>query len=188
MIAPTFSILCGRLRLSYLPLSLVLGLASVGCKDEGTDAPDGGNGAMGMVDARPADGPGAGSCPTGGGEASVGACLVARFAGTYTLMAAAGSHARGTLTIAPDGAVDYDTGNQLAIADHAGVYDRLMCCNRVSIEMKQRPDNDRAQAADARRRLDLFTASAAAGAPVVRFEYYPNYPSTQGKVDLQVVR
>lgn len=127
-----------------------------------------------------------GTCPTGGGEASVGACLVAAHAGTYTVTASTGAHQRGSVVVAEDGAIDYDTDLQFAVDDQAGVYDRLDCCQRISVEMEQRPDKDTSLAPDARHRVDLFLSSSTVGSDVVRFEYYPNWPSENGKVVLDV--
>lgn len=126
-----------------------------------------------------------GQCATGGGEASVGACLVAQYAGTYDVTATSGTHARGTVTIADDGAVDYDEGLSFSIDEYQGVYDRLECCMRISVEMNPRADND-AAVADARHRVDVFTDSATTGGAVTSFEYYPNWPSETGKVVLDV--
>lgn len=129
---------------------------------------------------------GGGECMLGGGEAPVGPCLVAMHAGTYTVQATAGAHARGTIVLDADGSVDYDEGLNFPIADFEGVYDRLECCMRISVEMNQRPDNDKTLDPTARHRVDIFLSSSAPGSDVVRFEYYPNWPSDQGKVDLDV--
>jgi hypothetical protein len=125
-------------------------------------------------------------CSTGGGEASSGACLIAKYAGTYNVTASSGSHGRGTITIADDGAIDYDAALQFAAEDFQGVYDRLECCMRISVEMNPRADNDAALAMGARHRVDVFTSTSELAAPVVRFEYYPNWPSEAGKVALEV--
>lgn len=129
---------------------------------------------------------GSGGCEVGGGEISVGPCLVAAHAGTYAVTAAIGAHTRGSITIADDGSVDYDTDLQFPISDYEGVYDRLDCCQRISVEMKQRPDNDTGLAPDARHRVDVFTDSSTVGSAVVGFDYYPNWPAEQGKVHLDV--
>ncbi|MFN7134084.1 MAG: hypothetical protein ACK4N5_18545 [Myxococcales bacterium] len=163
---------------AVIALALVGGCAGTpeeqtpGGSDAGTSGGDAGTQANG--------------CATGGGEAPVGPCLVAAHAGTYKVTPSAGTHQRGTVILAADGAVDYDTGLQFPIADYAGVYDRLDCCQRISVEMNQRPDNDKALAPDARHRVDVFTAGKAVGSNVVKFEYYPNWPAQQGKVVLDV--
>lgn len=125
-------------------------------------------------------------CGGGGGEAPVGPCLTAAFAGSYTVTAVEGSHTRGVVTISGDGDVDYDDGLDFLVADQEGVYDRLDCCNRVSVEMLQRPDNDTSLATDARHRVDLFTDGPSTSATVTSFEYYPNWPDAGGKVVLEV--
>jgi hypothetical protein len=125
-------------------------------------------------------------CSSGGGELPVGPCLTAQFAGTYAVGATEGSHQRGTIVIGTDGSVDYDDGLSFPVVDQEGVYDRLDCCNRVSVEMLQRPDNDTSLATDARHRVDLFTDGPSTTAALVSFEYYPNWPDEGGKVVLQV--
>lgn len=127
-----------------------------------------------------------GSCSTGGGEAPVGPCLVAEHAGTFNVTATTGTHTRGTIILGEDGSVDYDTGLNFPITDYQGVYDRLECCQRISVEMEQRPDNNTDLADDARHRVDIFTDSTSSGGAVVSFEYYPNWPSSEGKVVLTV--
>jgi hypothetical protein len=128
------------------------------------------------------------SCSTGsgGGEASSGACLIANYAGTYNVTASSGSHARGTITIADDGTIDYDAALQFPAQEFQGVYDRLECCMRISVEMNPRADNDATLGMGARHRVDVFTSTSELAAPVVRFEYYPNWPSEVGKVALEV--
>ncbi len=125
-------------------------------------------------------------CGSGGGEAPVGPCLTAAFAGTYTVVATEGAHQRGTIVVSDAGDVDYDDGLDFPVADQEGVYDRLDCCNRVSVEMLQRPDNDTSLATDARHRVDLFTDAPGTDANVISFEYYPNWPDTAGTVVLTV--
>ncbi|MFY0685150.1 MAG: hypothetical protein JXR20_11395 [Balneola sp.] len=122
----------------------------------------------------------------GSGEQSVGPCLIAEFEGTYTVNATAGSHDRGTIIIAKNGDIDYDTGLNFLAKDFLGVYDRLDCCMRVTVEMNQRDDNDTNLASDARHRVDIFTNSNSKGGTVVSFEYYPNWPSSDGKVELSI--
>jgi hypothetical protein len=125
-------------------------------------------------------------CTAGGGEAEVGPCLVAAHAGTFQVTPTSGSHERGSITIGEDGAIDYDTSLQFPIEDFEGVYDRLECCQRISVEMDQRPDNDTGLDPTARHRVDVFTDSSTSGGAVVRFEYFPNWPSEEGKVMLDV--
>lgn len=120
---------------------------------------------------------------SGGGEASVGPCLVAAHAGTYQVT---GDHVRGSITIGEDGSIDYDESLQFGIDEYQGVYDRLECCQRISVEMNPRPENDPSLAEGARHRVDVFTDSTTSGGAVVRFEYYPNWPSEDGKVALDV--
>jgi len=117
----------------------------------------------------------------------VGPCLTAQFAGTYTVSATQGTHSRGTIIISEDGAVDYDDGLSFPVVDQEGVYDRLDCCNRVSVEMLQRPDNDTSLATDARHRVDVFTDGPTTTATVTSFEYYPNWPDGGGMVVLEVL-
>lgn len=163
------------LRSSCLALAAVLALAACGGDD--ADGASGAGGAGGSSD---------GECKVGGGEAAVGPCLVAAHAGTFAVTATSGAHARGTVTIGADGGIDYDTNLLFAIADYQGVYDRLECCQRISVEMNPRADNDMSLAPDARHRVDVFTASSVVGSEVVRFEYFPNWPSTEGQVNSDV--
>jgi hypothetical protein len=164
----------------WIPLA-ALGIALLtACGSGGTGGAGGGAGT--------GTGGSSAECKMGGGEAPVGPCLVALHAGTYKVTPKSGTHTRGTVTIAADGAVDYDTGLQFAIVDYEGVYDRLMCCQRISVEMNPRPDNDKTLSADARHRVDVFTTSSTPGSDVVRFEYFPNWPSEQGKVDLDATK
>ena len=125
-------------------------------------------------------------CKIGGGEAPVGACIVAAFAGTYEVVATTGEHARGTVILGADGSVDYDTDLSFVEADYDGIYDRLECCQRISVEMLQTSENDTSIDADARRRVDIFTSDATTSGDVQSFEYYPNWPGEGGKVVLEV--
>ena len=126
------------------------------------------------------------ACATGGGELPVGPCLVAAFAGTYSVTATTSTHVRGTVVITEDGDVDYDTDLLFGTEDYEGVFDRLECCNRVSVEMTQRDDNDTGLAPDARHRVDVFTDGPTPTAAVTAFEYYPNWPDESAKVVLSV--
>lgn len=154
----------------------VVGLGLAGCGGADGDADE--------ATATAGSSTGGGACEVGGGEASVGPCLVAAHAGTYAVTG--GAHSRGSITLGADGSVDYDAGLLFGIGDYEGVYDRLECCQRISVEMKQRPDNDKTLAPDARHRVDIFTDSTSPGGAVVRFEYFPNWPSEAGKVMLDV--
>ena len=126
-------------------------------------------------------------CPTAGGEQSVGPCLVAAFAGSYPVEITEGSHNRGVVTLLETGGIDYDNGEIFVPSAYEGVYDRLECCNRISVELKQRDDNNTNLAPDARHRVDIFTSGPTTGSAVVRFEYDPNWPAGQGKVVLNVL-
>jgi hypothetical protein len=171
------------LLLSKITLATLALTALAACDDGGSGGSGGGGGSGGSGGGTTTS---AGECQTGGGEAPVGPCLVAAHAGAYAVTATAGAHTRGTITIGDDGSIDYDTDLQFPIDDYEGVYDRLECCNRISVEMKQRPDNDTSLAPDARHRVDVFTASSTVGSAVVSFDYYPNWPSENGKVVLDV--
>lgn len=168
-------------------LSATLLLAAA-CGDDtgGAGGAGGGDGQGGGAGTTTSTGSGV-ECGNGGGEAPVGPCLVVAHAGTYQVTPTVGSHTRGTITLGEDGSVDYDTGLFFDVASYEGVYDRLECCQRVSVEMRQTPENDTSLAPDARHRVDFFTDSTAIGGAVVRFEYFPNYPSEEGKVELDVV-
>jgi len=128
----------------------------------------------------------AAGCSADDVEASTGPCLVAQLAGTYDVTATSGVHTRGTLTVDDDGAVHYDDGLDFLAADMEGVYDRLECCQRISVEMVQRDDNDTTLAEDARHRVDFFVDDTALPATVTDIEYHPNWPSEDGKVVLTV--
>ena len=162
--------------------------ALTGCGDDTGGAGGSGQGGGDDAGSTTASGStGSGECESsGGGEASVGPCLVAAHAGTFSVTPSVGTHARGTITIGADGSIDYDTSLQFEIADYQGVYDRLECCQRISVEMNPRPDNDPALAEGARHRVDVFTDASTPGGAVVRFEYFPNWPSEEGKVILDV--
>lgn len=61
----------------------------------------------------------------GGGSGPANIELVQALAGTYTVSeVVGGSHSRGTVTIASDGALDYDTDLSFAVDDYASVSDR----------------------------------------------------------------
>lgn len=160
-------------------LFLAIALALSACAPSSTDSADGGSGDGGeeTTDA----------CTNGGGEAPVGPCLVTHYAGTYSVSATSGTHTRGTIIIGADGSIDYDTGLDFGTDDYQGVYDRLECCNRISVEMNPRGDNDPSLDPGARHRVDIFTESSELGAAVTYFEYYPNWPSNQGMAVLELV-
>jgi hypothetical protein len=195
---------------SLLGTTLMLGLLLVACGDDTgggggaggagsgggaqsssqTGTSQAGTGQTGSSQSGSAQGPssttGGDECTAGGGEAAVGPCLVAAHAGTFQVTATSGSHQRGSITIGADGAIDYDDALQFPIVDFEGEYDRLECCQRISVEMDQRPDNDTGLDPLARHRVDVFTDSTTSGGAVVRFEYFPNWPSEEGKVLLDV--
>ena len=119
-------------------------------------------------------------------EASTGPCLIAQLAGTYDVTATSGTHTRGTVTVEADGTVRYDDGLDFLAPDMEGVYDRLDCCERISVEMTQRADNDTSLAPDARHRVDFFVDANSLPANLVSLEYYPNWPASDGLVVLTV--
>ena len=70
-----------------------------------------------------------------GGNGPANIELVQALEGSYTVSEVQeGSHSRGTVTISSEGVVDYDTGISIAIDEIDAVYDRLGCCNRITIE------------------------------------------------------
>lgn len=71
----------------------------------------------------------------GGGSGPDNIDLVQALAGSYNVSEVQeGSHSRNTVTISSEGVVDYDDGIRIAIDDIDAVYDRLGCCNRITIE------------------------------------------------------
>ncbi|MEQ9318187.1 MAG: hypothetical protein RIF41_03470 [Polyangiaceae bacterium] len=162
----------------FLALLLSSLLLTAACSGDDPSSGTGGNTGVGGSD---------GECATGMSEQPVGPCLVAQYAGSYDVTPTSGTPQRGTMVIGADGAVDYDTGFDFPITDYEGVFDRLDCCMRISVEMTQRPDNDTSLAPDARHRVDIFTDQNVVGGVVTRFEYFPNWPSEDGKVELDVV-
>ncbi|MEQ8471400.1 MAG: hypothetical protein RIC35_09445 [Marinoscillum sp.] len=76
-------------------------------------------------------------------EAPVGAEIVADLAGTYTVTeTTAGEHTRGTVTIGADAAIDFDSNVSFTSEDIAvgNVFDRLECCNRISVNYDEDDD------------------------------------------------
>ena len=71
----------------------------------------------------------------GGGSGPDNIELVQALAGSYSVSEVQeGSHTRNTVTISSEGVVDYDDGIRIAIDEIDAVYDRLACCNRITIE------------------------------------------------------
>lgn len=101
----------------------------------------------------------------GGGDGVAGIELVQGLAGEYTVSEVlGGSHARMSLTIGGDGTIDYDEALRFAPEDFDAIYDRLDCCDRITVEMQVQDDDNKP-------RIDLFLD---AEGDLVRVQYFSN--------------
>jgi hypothetical protein len=84
-----------------------------------------------------------GTCGDNNGGAITGLALISNCAGNYTVTSSAtGTHNRGTITIATDGAVDFDTDINFPASPAPTVFDRLSIEGAARIQANYGTDDD----------------------------------------------
>lgn len=111
---------------------------------------------------------------------SGGGNLVVNYEGSYTVTSVdKGTHTRMTVSIDASGNIDFDTGIMLNAADFALVSDRLDCCDGIWIDMNPYPT-------EPYERVNLHMDPNSGD--LIRIEYYPQYPSVSGRVEVTLTK
>ncbi|MDX1496856.1 MAG: hypothetical protein R3352_04820 [Salinisphaeraceae bacterium] len=114
---------------------------------------------------------------TGGqGDGPANLALVTTYAGDYSVTEVKdGTHVRSSLSISAQGDIDYDADISFAQSDIDVIFDRLECCSRISVNMKERDGKTP--------RIDLFEDDAGNLVEVVY--YTDNFGSSGSTVSVE---
>ncbi len=116
-------------------------------------------------------------------EAPEGIELVTAYAGSYSVQATSGSHARGTVVIGSDGQIDFDSDKSFAPAEFLGIFDRRNVSDsaggpRIQVELAE-------TATLPQRRVRLFVDTATDTA--IGFAFYPDVTGNNPDANAVVV-